>query len=61
MCFKNLPIEFDSAGNATLKPGVPIRTCTARRPLRLRFEDDPEKMRELLERNGHIRRSTSTP
>ena len=22
MCFKNLPIEFDAAGNATLKPGA---------------------------------------
>jgi hypothetical protein len=51
MCFKNLPVEFDEDGNARLvlypdaevsaKPVVPI-------------EDSPEKLRELLERNGWL-------
>ncbi len=61
MCFKNLPIEFDSAGNATLKPGAADPYLYTETPVQTPIEDDPEKMRELLERNGHVRRVDFDP
>ncbi len=60
MCFKNLPIEFDEQGNARLKEGVAdpysydVKEVT---PL----EQDPEKLNELLARNGHVRRVDFDP
>ncbi len=61
MCFKNLPIEFDAQGNATLKPGVAdpysYRETAAPTPI----EDDPERMRELFARNGAVRRVDFDP
>jgi hydrogenase large subunit len=60
MCFKNLPIEFDEQGNAHLKEGVPdpysyeVREMT---PL----DENEDKLRELLARNGHIRRVDFDP
>src|ERR687883_504229 len=60
MCFKNLPIEFDEQGNARLKEGVAdpySYEVTEVTPL----EDDPDKVRELLARNGHIRRVDFDP
>src|ERR687883_172329 len=60
MCFKNLPIEFDEQGNARLKEGVAdpySYEVTEVTPL----EDDPDKVKELLARNGHIRRVDFDP
>ncbi|MFQ5707582.1 MAG: nickel-dependent hydrogenase large subunit [bacterium] len=51
MCFKNLPIEFDAQGNATLKEGVAdpysYKTTT--------LSDEQDKLKELLARNGFIK------
>src|SRR5262245_25862317 len=60
MCFKNLPIEFDEQGNARLKPGVANPYSYEVREL-TPIEDSPEKLKKLLERNGHIRRVDFDP
>jgi hydrogenase large subunit len=60
MCFKNLPIEFDEQGNARLKEGVAnpySYEVTEVTPI----EQDPDKLKELLSRNGHIRRVDFDP
>ncbi len=61
MCFKNLPIEFDAAGNATLKAGVANPYTYTETPLPTPIEDDPERMRQLFARNGAIRRVDFDP
>jgi hydrogenase large subunit len=61
MCFKNLPIEFDAQGNATLKPGVANPYSYTETPAPTPIEDDPERMRELFARNGAIRRVDFDP
>ncbi len=61
MCFKNLPIEFDAAGNATLKPGVANPYTYTETPLPTPIEDDPARMRDLFARNGAIRRVDFDP
>jgi len=60
MCFKNLPIEFDEQGNARLKEGVAnpySYDVTEVTPI----EQDEGKLKELLSRNGHIRRVDFDP
>jgi hydrogenase large subunit len=60
MCFKNLPVEFDEQGNARLKEGVadPYSYEVAEvTPI----EENEEKLKELLARNGHIRRVDFDP
>ena len=51
MCFKNLPIEFDEHGNATLVlyPDADVH-AKPRKPI----EDNPEAIRQLLIRNGWL-------
>jgi len=51
MCFKNLPIEFDAQGNASLKEGVanPYTYQTTS------LADNEDKLKELLARNGYIK------
>ena len=61
MCFKNLPIEFDAQGNATLKQGVANPYTYTETPAPTPIEDDPERMRELFARNGAIRRVDFDP
>src|ERR687886_450162 len=61
MCFKNLPIEFDSAGNATLKAGVANPYSYVETPAPTPIEDDPSKMQNLIERNGSVRRVDFDP
>jgi hydrogenase large subunit len=61
MCFKNLPIEFDAQGNATLKAGVANPYTYRETPAPTPIEDDPERMRELFARNGAIRRVDFDP
>ncbi len=61
MCFKNLPIEFDAAGNASLKAGVANPYSYTETPLATPIEDDPERMRELFARNSEVRRVDFDP
>ncbi len=61
MCFKNLPIEFDAQGNATLKDNVANPYAYTETPLPTPIEDDPERMRDLVERNGGVRRVDFDP
>jgi hydrogenase large subunit len=61
MCFKNLPIEFDAQGNARLKAGVANPYAYMETPAPTPIEDDPERMRQLIERNGSIRRVDYDP
>ena len=61
MCFKNLPIEFDAQGNATLKPGAADPYSYTETPIQTPIEDDPDKMRDLVERNGSVRRVDFDP
>src|SRR5829696_8022676 len=54
MCFKNLPVEFDEQGNARLKEGVAdpySYEVTEVTPI----EQNEAKLKQLLERNGHVR------
>jgi hydrogenase large subunit len=62
MCFKNLPIEFDEQGNARLKEGVAdpySYNVTELAPIE--SPEGQEKLKELLARNGHIRRVDFDP
>lgn len=57
MCFKNLPIEFDSAGNARLRGGIPdpysVRTS---RPHVAKTDAEREsEIQRLMAANGHIK------
>ncbi|MDP8908952.1 MAG: nickel-dependent hydrogenase large subunit [Chloroflexota bacterium] len=61
MCFKNLPIEFDAAGNATLKQGAADPYAYVETPLQTPIEDDPSRMKELFARNGAVRRVDFDP
>src|SRR5215207_1383085 len=61
LCFKNLPIEFDANGNATLKPGATDPYSYAETPLATPIEDDPQRMKELFARNGAVRRVDFDP
>ncbi|MEP6509486.1 MAG: cytochrome C, partial [Gemmatimonadales bacterium] len=56
MCFKNLPVEFDASGKPFLRTGIgdPYATATATAPEGPR-QLTPEKIEELLKRNGHIK------
>jgi hydrogenase large subunit len=51
MCFKNLPVEFDQQGNATLLKNIPnpyeYETVS--------LEGEQDKLKELLARNGFIK------
>ncbi len=57
MCFKNLPIEFDENGKAYLIEG-------ARDPYTYQtksLDEQADKIKELLERNGHIKNMNFDP
>src|SRR5487761_1498644 len=49
MCFKNLPIEFDEQGNATLKGGLADPYKYDRK------EISREQLKKLMEQNGYVR------
>jgi len=61
LCFKNLPIEFDAQGNATLKPGAANPYAYTETPVATPIEDDPQRMKELFDRNGAVRRVDFDP
>ncbi|MEP7198195.1 MAG: nickel-dependent hydrogenase large subunit, partial [Chloroflexota bacterium] len=50
MCFKNLPVEFDTNGKAYLKEGVRDPYAYQTKSL----HEQADKIKELLARNGHI-------
>ncbi|CAN5196277.1 nickel-dependent hydrogenase large subunit [soil metagenome] len=57
MCFKNLPVEFDDAGKARLREGIPDPySLTVSRPEVGKTEAQREsEIQELMARNGHIK------
>jgi hydrogenase large subunit len=63
MCFKNLPIEFDEAGVATLRPGVrdPYSLEVSRPRVDVTDEDREEQIQRLLAANGHIKDMNMDP
>jgi hydrogenase large subunit len=62
MCFKNLPIEFDEDGTARLKEGVANPWAYEVAELQpIAAPGGEEKLRKLLERNGHVRQVDFDP
>src|SRR5215813_12742797 len=62
MCFKNLPIEFDEHGNARLKDGAANPWAYEVAELQpIAAPGGEEKLRKLLERNGHVRQVDFDP
>ncbi|MDP8958862.1 MAG: nickel-dependent hydrogenase large subunit [Actinomycetota bacterium] len=57
MCFKNLPIEFDQAGNAQLRQGIadPYSTTTTKPQVEKTDAEREEQIRRLMAANGHIK------
>jgi hydrogenase large subunit len=57
MCFKNLPIEFDDAGNARLRGGVadPYAVTAARPEVSETDADREARIQRLMAANGHIK------
>jgi hydrogenase large subunit len=57
MCFKNLPVDFDDAGNAQLKGGIPdpYSVQTARPEVAMTEEERRTNIERLVARNGHIK------
>ncbi len=62
MCFKNLPVEFDEHGNASLKQGAANPWAYETKELApIESPEGEEKLHKLLARNGHIRRVDFDP
>jgi hydrogenase large subunit len=55
MCFKNLPVEFDDAGRASLRGGIPNPYApTGQRPIGAPTQLTNANVEELLRRNGYL-------
>ncbi len=56
MCFKNLPIEFDEGGVATLRGGIPDPySVTVSKPdAGLSNDEQREQIERLVASNGHV-------
>ncbi|MDP9385062.1 MAG: nickel-dependent hydrogenase large subunit [Actinomycetota bacterium] len=63
MCFKNLPIEFDDGGVATLRGGIPDPySVTVSKPhVGLSNDEQREQIERLVASNGHIREINMDP
>src|SRR3954447_20791007 len=63
MCFKNLPVEFDSAGRAHLKGGIPdaYSVSVSRPEVGMTEEQRQAQIAQLVARNGHIRELNMDP
>ncbi len=63
MCFKNLPVEFDASGQATLKGGIPDPySVSYTRPEATMTEAERRgQIEELVARNGHIKELNMDP
>ncbi|MGH3665718.1 MAG: nickel-dependent hydrogenase large subunit [Egibacteraceae bacterium] len=57
MCFKNLPVEFDEAGQAQLRQGVPdpYSVTTAKPDVGRTDAEREEQIQRLMSANGHIK------
>ena len=55
MCFKNLPVEFDAQGRASLRGGIPDPYTAATAPANVPLQLTHEQVEELVRRNGHIK------
>ncbi len=56
MCFKNLPVEFDASGRATLKGGIADPyTALAGLPAGSPRQLTQDQVRELMARNGYVK------
>jgi len=55
MCFKNLPVEFDANGRASLRGGIPNPYAVAAGPANIPMQLSEEQVEELVRRNGHIK------
>jgi hydrogenase large subunit len=57
MCFKTLPVEFDAAGNAQLRGGIPdpYSVSTARPEVHMTEAERTAQIETLVARNGHIK------
>lgn len=57
MCFKNLPVEFDEAGRATLRGGIgdPYSVSTVRPEVAMTEAEREERINSLIARNRPIR------
>lgn len=56
MCFRNLPIEFDAAGRALLRGGIPdpYSVVTTRPEVMMTEEERTAQIHQLMARNGHV-------
>jgi len=63
VCFKNLPIEFDEGGVATLRGGIPDPySVTVSKPdAGLSNDEQREQIERLVASNGHIREVNMDP
>ncbi|TQM11101.1 nickel-dependent hydrogenase large subunit [Pseudonocardia kunmingensis] len=57
MCFKNLPIEFDATGRATLRGGIrdPYSLDVSKPDVAMNDAQREEQIRQLVAANGHIK------
>lgn len=57
MCFKNLPVEFDASGNATLRSGIadPYSVSTSAPSVDVTDAQREERIQRLMAANGHIK------
>jgi hydrogenase large subunit len=57
MCFKNLPVEFDAGGVATLKGGIPdpYSVQVSRPDVLVSDEDREAQIQDLIARQGHVK------
>ncbi len=63
MCFKTLPVEFDDAGNARLRGGIPdpYSVSTARPEVHMTEAERTAQIETLVKRNGHIKDLSMDP
>jgi hydrogenase large subunit len=63
MCFKNLPVTFDDAGNASLESGIPdpYSVRVARPELTQTEQQRQAQIERLVARNGHIKEHNMDP
>jgi hydrogenase large subunit len=57
MCFRNLPVEFDSGGVATLRGGIPdpYSVVVSKPDVGVTDSDREAKIQRLMAANGHIK------
>ncbi|MEO7270671.1 MAG: nickel-dependent hydrogenase large subunit [Vicinamibacterales bacterium] len=55
MCFKNLPVEFDERGRASLRGGIPDPYSAVPAPANVPLQLTHAQVEELVRRNGHIK------